>query len=400
LFAWGRRKVEPKREKVLLRAYVPPVVQNGRDGTITVYAYRDYDYASRVLPQIDDKHAVDLVGTPSHLTVTPESPISVFADFNEDVLVLSSCSEVFQEQLWDGDPTTFKFSFQVSPHAGPGKQQGSNMRAVTIPPGASEQVSTDIPVAVHVESAPAPLPLAVTEEQLNFNIFSRIAVDILPEICSTYFVMRWNAKYPEHPWNNTPADGELFMDGSLPCDVPLPGTLCLKHRSGKMVTNKDLTASLVKGDLIHLVGEAGPLTVVEVRPRFVSVNHAWAGDDRDGVQARGQRLRCEKKLADKMAHGETKVRNGDTRQWDISLFVFALMQSSHGLLEGMEKERAILQRIRIIRNQHYGHASACHMSTAELDSITATVIEFTAICVPGRVQHYVQQINGLRTIST
>ena len=95
-----------------------------------------------------------------------------------------------------------------------------------------------------------------------------------------------------------------------------------------------------------------------------------------------------------MQHAKPKIEAGNRDKLDISVLTFALVNSSHQLMEGESEEQLhSVSKLRKIRNEQYGHAFKNFMTCDELVEVNDHVKGFTRLCLPDRATWCQQQID-------
>ena len=82
--------------------------------------------------------------------------------------------------------------------------------------------------------------------RLRWYRFTRLALDVVPEILRGVFRARWEARHGVK-WTEDAASGRLLVEGGAmggSFDVPLPGTFTLKKGKSRVFTTDDITALL------------------------------------------------------------------------------------------------------------------------------------------------------------
>ena len=229
--------------------------------------------------------------------------------------------------------------------------------------------------------------------EANFMVFTKLVLQLLPNLLRMYSKRRWNAKYPTEPWQDTPCSGMLMVHGSSSCDVDLDGSTTVKNDSGKVLTTADLTDVLADGDKVQLDGRV-VCSVLAMSKKGFTINHKWEHVDCTGLVMKGHEIKCEKKLPKAMQHAKPKIKAGNCDKLDIIVMTFALVNSSHKPMEGeTEKQLKSVSKLRTIRNEQYGHASKNFMTHDELVEVNTHVKRFTRLCLPDRATWCQQQID-------
>lgn len=95
--------------------------------------------------------------------------------------------------------------------------------------------------------------------------------------------------------------------------------------------------------------------------RSFTINSKWEHGDYTGLLLKGQDIKCEKKLPKALQHAKSKIEADNCDELDITLLTFALMNSSHQLMEREPEEQAqSVSKLRKIRNAQYEHAFDLH----------------------------------------
>jgi tetratricopeptide (TPR) repeat protein len=231
--------------------------------------------------------------------------------------------------------------------------------------------------------------------QLNFLRFSTILIDELSVSLRTIFMQLWNNRYPDNHWgavSNT-VSGVVCWDGTA---FTIDSNMTVKMCSRKKNNNLHTETTLEQG-VAYLKAETGTLAVNDkmmigdqvcivqniknnskrVGGSTITVNTLTAFDGSLSIFV--QKIKYERKVTDQMRIPfARKVRAGEIGEWDISLLMFLLCNSSHVLLqqdcdaEGLK----LLGNLRKLRNNSFGHIGNCSLSDVELRSKIAVVLKF------------------------
>jgi serine/threonine protein kinase/energy-coupling factor transporter ATP-binding protein EcfA2 len=229
--------------------------------------------------------------------------------------------------------------------------------------------------------------------QLNFLRFSTILIDELSISLRTLFMQLWNNRYPNNHWgvvSNTVSgvvcwDGTAFTidsnmtvkcsrkQNNLHTESSLEeGVAYLKTETGTLATND----KMVIGDQVCVVQNVKNNSK-RVGGSTITVNTLTAFDGSLSIFV--QKIKYERKVTDQMRIPfARKVRAGEIGEWDISLLMFLLCNSSHVLLqqdcdaEGLK----LLGDLRKLRNNCFGHIGNCSLSDVELRRNVAIVLKF------------------------
>ena len=86
---------------------------------------------------------------------------------------------------------------------------------------------------------------------------------------------------------------------------------------------------------------------------------------------------------------------GNCEEWDLSLLIFALINSAHNLLpkSTLDEERSLMNELRNIRNQDYGHIKECSITNTRLHAVKSAMMGFAGYCLPGSEDELRRDIN-------
>ena len=243
----------------------------------------------------------------------------------------------------------------------------------------------------------------LNESEKGFVAFCKIVLQLLPKLLQVYFKQCWDTKYPDHLWQDLPENGELLIDGLLPCGVELPGTVKVRRDSGKVDTSEDLSSLLQEGDLVMIENQVFKVLNIVIKggkkpkPKGFTISSKWKGDDMDGVIIHGQHIKCEKKIPKPMGRVIPKIKAGVSAMWDISILTMLLINSSHALMQGKDNgEVELVRKLRDVRNEQ-AHATEFAISQERLDDVCDLIRSFVALCLPEQLEWCEKEIAALRT---
>jgi hypothetical protein len=197
-------------------------------------------------------------------------------------------------------------------------------------------------------------------QQLNFLRFATLLIDDVSDSLRELFVHLWNKRYTEHRWGapSNRASGMACWDGSeLDIDSGVR-VRCIDN-------NKNLQSSTTvagelrapqknqKGEKVRLGTQAEASIVMNIARHNgsskITVNKFKPFASEATIYT--QLIKHETKATPQMARPfAQKVLAGDTREWDISLLVFLLCNSSHALLDPEnEKDKECLDHLSGLR---------------------------------------------------
>lgn len=181
------------------------------------------------------------------------------------------------------------------------------------------------------------------------------------------------------PWSDSQHDGETFWHGLFDtekwCDA--------KVVRGSNIVKTMLPApevALLPGDKVKLGCEV--FKVMSNKGSTLYLNEAV--EQNDGVyELTGQVVPYERNADSRMAkHFREQVLVGDRDVWDTSLLCFALLKSSHGLMEGVDDAVAYVEGLRELRNKSLAHVRSCRMAPSKLAAAVESMDLFVKTCLP------------------
>jgi tetratricopeptide (TPR) repeat protein len=229
-----------------------------------------------------------------------------------------------------------------------------------------------------------------TEEQrelLNFLRFATILVDELPVSMRALLQRRWAVKYPDHRWSGETCWEGTALDVALDVLVQCVITQSKKKQWCKLRSATPLKGRLVKGDKVEIRPKGNMqsgLIVINTKDddgdcSVVTLNKL---DKFEGnAEVFTQQIKHERNAPTQMkAHFARKMRADNIDEWDISLLMFLLCNSSHTLLDSNDpKDREclkVLGDLRDLRNVGFGHTGTCRLSDDDLKHNISVVMRF------------------------
>jgi hypothetical protein len=137
-------------------------------------------------------------------------------------------------------------------------------------------------------------------------------------------------------------------------------------------------------------------SVLAVSKRSFTINSKWEHGDYTGLLLKGQDIKCEKKLPKALQHAKSKIEADNCDELDITVLTFALMNSSHQLMEREPEEQVqSVSKLRKIRNAQYRAASDFHMTDKSLLEVLRHMMRFTRLCLSDQTpwcQHQIDEV--------
>jgi WD40 repeat protein len=216
------------------------------------------------------------------------------------------------------------------------------------------------------------------QEQLNFLRFATILIDEVSKTLRKLFIYKWNKTYPKDQWETSSSkakqtSGVLCWEGSkLDVDSGIQ-VQCIENDKNLQSTTKIEEGRLPSKEKVQLSSQTDPSEVISISAHNgttkITLNKFAPFEGEATVLT--QRIRHETKATNQMKRPfARKVKSGETDEWDISLLVFLLCNSSHKLLsDAMEDQECLglLCELRNLRNVGFGHTSECRLRDEELE---------------------------------
>lgn len=228
--------------------------------------------------------------------------------------------------------------------------------------------------------------------RLAFFRFTQLVLDLLPVLLRKYFQQRWRETHNGVSWGNTPADGFAFWYGvyeTAPCC-----SVAVEAGSTKAIITRPEGAAaslgVTPGSQILLEGISVPFKIVSLRGSSLHLNH---------VLERTATLRCYRQVTpgerccdSRMArYFQPRVLEGDVRGWDLSLLCFALLYSSHGLMDDVgHRAKALVSSLRDLRNDKLAHVERCSIDNNELCAAVRKMDDFVGQCMPSELVSWIE----------
>ena len=191
-------------------------------------------------------------------------------------------------------------------------------------------------------------------------------------------------------WKDNACNGDLLerITCHKCCSAPREGK---QKGSGAVATTEGLTDRVAAGVTIVMDGRRWKLSMDKKKEAFSAKRLIIAGDkasiDIDGeYDAFNLKIGCETNAQNQMKDAFKKYLLFDNcEKLDLSLLFFALINSAHNLLpkSTMEEKRLLVNGLRVIRNQDYGHIKECRMTSKKFDDVQSATIRFAKRCLPG-----------------
>eukprot|EP00947_MAST-08B_sp_MAST-8B-sp1_P003065 g3065.t1 len=224
-------------------------------------------------------------------------------------------------------------------------------------------------------------PAGFTERDIFF-CFCQLLIDELPKELRVLFKALWRRKYPAFPWldDDAATNGDRFLygvgDGVEEFDVDL-GDVLVRGKSDKAKSAAGQEWFVPKafgGSRLKINGQAVWIQKAQ-KDNFV-MKDKWPGNDgRNEVRCRAFGRRQDiyevnkgPKSAINNKPSMIKVRSGEIQDWDFTLLLFALVNSAHGLLDGLPDLLGALENqrgVRKVRNAFFGHIEKTTMPWSE-----------------------------------
>jgi len=253
-------------------------------------------------------------------------------------------------------------------------------------------VENDYALTSDIESGPPPPSSAVVSlspriaendaARLNFFKFTTLCLDELPVLLRLYFRRRWEVVIGT-PWANGQHDGSAFWDGVF--DTNPWANVNANSGSNKVTVvphegNHHDVELLAPGDKV-LVG-LQTFKIMSRKNATLFLNDEVQAPGSSVLQLRGQTIRYERNADSRMAKRFRElILTGDCDEWDISLLCFALVNSSHELMHGVEDKIPVIEALRDLRNRSLAHVRSCRMTPEEMMMAVAKMDSFVSGCL-------------------
>eukprot|EP00658_Telonema_sp_P-2_P046699 TRINITY_DN3497_c0_g3_i12.p1 TRINITY_DN3497_c0_g3~~TRINITY_DN3497_c0_g3_i12.p1 ORF type:complete len:818 (-),score=118.02 TRINITY_DN3497_c0_g3_i12:414-2867(-) len=238
-------------------------------------------------------------------------------------------------------------------------------------------------IVAKVQLTPSRKPREVERER--FFRFTWLVLDVLPCYLRVHFKILWDQKYNQQlkPWSDGADDGQAFWHGVYNSD---PATM-VEMDEGHYFANRieadesDGFDRIGAKSKIRVEGNEYKVLSVDTKGRRrLLLNHKAP---ESGVfpahdQIVSYEQNCDPRMA-KLFGG--KVLTGDRELWDTSLLCFALLQSSHGLLQD-GRNRLHVENVRNLRNNKLAHIKSCKMDCFDLMRAVETMDAYVMANLP------------------
>jgi len=239
-------------------------------------------------------------------------------------------------------------------------------------------------------------PVNDMEDKRCFFIFTSLVLDLLPVFLRLYFRVRW-FETRGRKWKDRPSDGEAFWYGTY--DLEPFTTVRVTEGStvsSVVIPNNNTNPTnhpLRPGERIKIGREPTKVVCTRGHKVHLSSPSTSSGD----LPLFRQKLPGERNADSRMApFFEPRVLRGDVRGWDVSLLCFALLYSSHCLMDTAASEaKAMVEAIRDLRNDKLAHVERCAMSPQDLNQALSTMDSFISVCIPEHWESWIEGSRGL-----
>ena len=246
------------------------------------------------------------------------------------------------------------------------------------------------------------IKLLVTAPEWRFFCYTTIMRRVVPRALRALFESTWNARFPDHHWENNAASGMALVEGTVKALVafPIPGWLKVTGPHNIVEVSSEIKDALQNGEVIHIslnnkthkckfiVDNQGetrinplPEAPPDDSPALYSVlkcqrslphstNQSWPLQRRDGRQLDGKVLK--------------KLKTGDAGSWDYMVFRAVLMGCTVELLSTAPhdcKHSDRVTKIGYLRNS-FSHENWTTMTGKDFGSKRNEIQGFISDCLP------------------